>query len=389
LKKVLLVDDREENLYLLSTLLKGNGYEVASAMNGAEALVQAHKSPPDMIVADVLMPVMDGFELCHKVKTDKELKDSAFIFYTASYLDKRDEELALSLGVDRYLLKPQEPDILLKVLGEVFDERDSKAGAGVIPFPEERDYLKDHNESLVRMLEKKIEQLNHTQQGLKKEIQTRKVAEEKLKTSLLEKEALLKEVYHRTKNNMQVIVGLFDLQARKLGLQSPETVFREMSDRIYSMSMVHDLLYRSKNLYEIKLDQYLSSLTDRLLALYNSNETEVELDLQIEPVPINIQFAVPLGLVITEVLSNALKYAFKDRAVGLISIVAKQTGENGLHLVLRDNGIGLRLNTTNQNTLGMHIIQTVVKNQLSGTIEIDDSNGLSYSFSLPDILLKD
>lgn len=389
MKKVLLVDDREENLYLLSTLLKGNGYEVASAMNGAEALVQAHKSPPDMIVADVLMPVMDGFELCHKVKTDKELKDSAFIFYTASYLDKRDEELALSLGVDRYLLKPQEPDILLKVLGEVFDERDSKAGAGVIPFPEERDYLKDHNESLVRMLEKKIEQLNHTQQGLKKEIQTRKVAEEKLKTSLLEKEALLKEVYHRTKNNMQVIVGLFDLQARKLGLQSPETVFREMSDRIYSMSMVHDLLYRSKNLYEIKLDQYLSSLTDRLLALYNSNETEVELDLQIEPVPINIQFAVPLGLVITEVLSNALKYAFKDRAVGLISIVAKQTGENGLHLVLRDNGIGLRLNTTNQNTLGMHIIQTVVKNQLSGTIEIDDSNGLSYSFSLPDILLKD
>ena len=125
------------------------------------------------------------------------------------------------------------------------------------------------------------------------------------------------------------------------------------------------------------------------MILYNSNETEVELDLQIEPVPINIQFAVPLGLVITEVLSNALKYAFKDRAVGLISIVAKQTGENGLHLVLRDNGIGLRLNTTNQNTLGMHIIQTVVKNQLSGTIEIDDSNGLSYSFSLPDILLKD
>ncbi len=391
MKRILLVDDREENLYLLDTLLKSSGYAVDTAANGVEALALAQKRPPDLIVADVLMPTMDGFELCHKIKSDKRLKRSAFIFYTASYLDKRDEELALSLGVDRYLLKPQEPDVLLKVFDEVFEEHESALNAKDRPLPEERDYLKDYNQSLVRILEKKIEQLSRTQKGLKKEIQTRKTAEEKLKTSLLEKEVLLKEVYHRTKNNMQVIVGLFDLQARKMGSQSPEIVFREMSDRIYSMSMVHDLLYRSNNLYEIKLEAYLSRLSDRLLSLYDTHETDIQLKLHIESIPINIQFAVPLGLVITEVLSNALKYAFTGLKEGIITIEAKHKGDKGLDLSIYDNGVGLKFDPKQpaKETLGMHIIQSVVENQLLGTMSTDGRAGLRYNFYLPDILLID
>ncbi len=388
-KKILLVDDKPENLHMLDSLLSVNGFLVEKAVNGKQALEFAHKNPPDMIVADVLMPVMDGFELCHKIKTDKILNETAFIFYTASYLDKRDEELALSLGVDRYLLKPQEPDVLLRVFNEVFEEYASGEHANIIPFPLEKDYLRSHNESLIRMLEKKIDQLDKTHLGLLNEISIRKKAEEQLKASILEKDILIKEVYHRTKNNMQVIVGLFDLQARKRGDQSLEAILSEMSNRIYSMSMVHDLLYRSKNLYELKLDVYLESLLNHLLLLYETEKIELKLNLSVESIPINIQHAVPLGMVINEIISNSLKYAFPDLSQGEITVEAKRNDQNGISLKIGDNGIGLsdEFNPLKGETLGMHIIRMVIENQLFGEIIIENDAGLVYTLILPDLLL--
>ena len=391
LKKILLVDDRQENLYLLDSLLKGSGYAVEQATNGEEALKLAHNSQPDMIVADVLMPVMDGFELCHKIRTDKTLRNTAFIFYTASYLDQRDKALAKNLGVDRYLLKPQEPAELLRVFREVLEEHDGSSSGDEHQQPlHEKQYLREHNESLVRMLEKKVLELDQSRQILEEEVQVRKQAEEKLKASLLEKEVLLKEIYHRTKNNMQVIVGLLDLQARKLGENSPEVVFREMSDRIFSMSLVHDLLFRSKNLYEIQLDQYLQSLAERLLTVYRQPELEVELDLQLLPTRLNIQFAVPLGLVINEILSNSMKHAFPGRATGRIFIVAHESPVHGLMLQVGDNGVGLAEVDAikDAETLGAHIIRTVVEYQLRGKLTLDGLNGVTYTLDLPDTLLQ-
>ncbi len=391
MKKILLVDDKPENLYLLETLLTHNGFAVEKASNGEEALELARKNTPDMIVADVLMPVMDGFELCHKVKTDPLMNKAAFIFYTASYLDKRDEELALSLGVDRYLLKPQDPDVLLKVFNEVFDEYQEGKEDSVIPFPREKDYLREHNESLVRMLEKKIEQLNKTRLGLEVEVQVRKRTAEELKASLVEKDILLKELYHRTKNNLQVIVGLFDIQSRKMADKSIETVFKEMSNRIYSMSMVHDLLYRTNNLSELKLDLFLSKLATQLIALYETDRTEVSLELGIASIPVNLQLTVPLSLVINEIISNSLTYAFSGQAKGQITIKARRDGENGLVLIIGDDGAGLESNYSplKSDSLGMHIIRTIVENQLSGELRIDSTEGLVYTLILPDMLAVD
>lgn len=389
-KKVLLVDDKVENLYLLETLLAGNGFSVDQAQNGEEALRLARKTHPDLIISDILMPVMDGFTLCHEIKGDNQLKDTAFVFYTASYLDQRDKELALNLGVDRYLVKPQEPEALLAVFDEVLEERATRSPkAESTSRIQEHEYLKEHNESLVRMLEKKVEQLDRSKRILEAEILVRREAEAKLQASLLEKEVLLKEIYHRTKNNMQVIIGLFDIQKRKAGHLSVEEVAREMSDRIYSMSMVHDLLFRSKNLYEIKLDQYLNDLTARLLAVYDSPDTEVEFELKADSIPVNLQFAVPLGLVITEILSNALKYAFHERSEGKISIEALFSKETGVTLNISDNGVGVDSleNLDTGATLGLYLIRTIVENQLFGGLEIKNKTGLSYSIRLPDLLL--
>ncbi|HZV82849.1 MAG TPA: response regulator, partial [Geobacteraceae bacterium] len=119
MQTVLIVDDIAENLYFLEVLLKGNGFDVRSAPNGAEALASARGTPPDLIISDILMPVMDGYALCRQWRDDERLKRIPFIFYTATFTDKKDEELGLELGADRYIIKPQDPADFMAIVQEV------------------------------------------------------------------------------------------------------------------------------------------------------------------------------------------------------------------------------------------------------------------------------
>ncbi len=159
MKRCLIVDDQEENLYLLETILKGNGYEVDRAGNGAEALEKARRQPPDMVISDILMPVMDGYTLCREWKADNALKHIPFVFYTATYTETKDEEFALSLGADRFLIKPQEPDVLIRMIREVMDESYSARQVAARPLGEEMEIFRQHNEILFRKLEKKMSDL--------------------------------------------------------------------------------------------------------------------------------------------------------------------------------------------------------------------------------------
>lgn len=210
-----------------------------------------------------------------------------------------------------------------------------------------------------------------------------------LENSVKEKEVLLKEVYHRTKNNMQVIVGLLELQGMKTSNQETQTVVDEMTNRIYSMSMVHDLLYRSKSLAEIKLDTYLEKLADRLIHAYKTSLGVVDLDCKADSVPVNIQIAIPLGLVINEIVSNALKYAFPDHRNGTIIIRARKEGSGGLKVEISDNGPGVSagVDLSSSDTLGMRIVRDVVDLQLFGEVKILDDNGVKYLITIPNLKL--
>ena len=158
--RVLIADDNPQNLYLLESILKGRHFEVVSAKNGAEALDAARENPPDLIIADILMPVMDGFELCRKWKADGQLKHIPFIFYTATYTDPKDERFALSLGADRFIVKPQKPDVFIKEIDNVFEEVGRRtATQPARPFGNDREILQEYNEVLFRKLEKKVVQL--------------------------------------------------------------------------------------------------------------------------------------------------------------------------------------------------------------------------------------
>lgn len=160
MEHIVVVDDDAQNAYLLQSILAGHGYRVTTAANGAEALEKARAESPDMIVADILMPVMDGFELCRAWKADELLRGLPFVFYTATYTDPRDEQLAVRLGADRFIVKPQEPDALLAMLEEVLHaHRIGAAPATPEPTPDETVYFKEYNEALIRKLEQKMLQL--------------------------------------------------------------------------------------------------------------------------------------------------------------------------------------------------------------------------------------
>ncbi|MDD1685871.1 PAS domain S-box protein [Methanoregula sp.] len=158
--RILIADDNPQNLYLLESILKGRHFEVVSAHNGVEALDAARKNPPDLIITDILMPVMDGFALCRQWKADKQLKQIPFIFYTATYTDPKDERFAMSLGADRFMVKPQKPDVFINEISEVLEEVSQRAVTHPArPFGNDREILQEYNEVLFRKLEKKVLQL--------------------------------------------------------------------------------------------------------------------------------------------------------------------------------------------------------------------------------------
>jgi len=191
MKRALIVDDIKENLYLLESLLKGNGYATVTASNGAEALGLALKDPPDIIIADILMPVMDGYTLCREWKKVNVLKNIPFVFYTATYTHPKDGEFALSLGADRFIIKPQEPENFMAIIEQVLNEfRIGKIQASKPVDSSEVAMLKEYNETLIRKMEDRMQKSDDAEKKiriyatqLETEIEHRKQVEKAIQQS--------------------------------------------------------------------------------------------------------------------------------------------------------------------------------------------------------------
>ena len=178
---ILVADDSKTNLFLLQEILKGRGYRVVTAINGVEALEKARQSPPDLIITDILMPVMDGLSLCREWKRDERLKLIPLVFYTGTYTDDRDREFALKLGAERFIVNTGNPEDLINVIREVLETRKRSALAATsLDMEEEAVYLKQHNESLTRKLEDKMRQLEQANRELQRDIAERRQQEQKI-----------------------------------------------------------------------------------------------------------------------------------------------------------------------------------------------------------------
>ena len=176
MRTILIVDDNQQNLYLLQALLSANSFHVEQASNGAEALEKARCGPPDIVVSDILMPVMDGFALCRAWRRDDRLKNIPFVFYTATYTNPKDEKFALSLGADRFIIKPAEPDEFLAVIYETIKKHEVNKPIASSQLAEETEYYKEYNAALIRKLEDKMLQLEEANRVLERDIAEREKA---------------------------------------------------------------------------------------------------------------------------------------------------------------------------------------------------------------------
>ncbi len=212
------------------------------------------------------------------------------------------------------------------------------------------------------------------------DIRRLKRVEKVIKASLNEKETLLHEVHHRVKNNMQIISSLLKLQSNNIKDNQIKDVLKESQSRIYAMSAVHETLHGSEDLSEINLRTYLSKITSSIFQTYSTNHDRVTMNTDIEKIPIGINQASPLGLVINELISNSLKYAFPNEREGEISVSLKKQGRE-LELTVKDNGVGMpnKMDWRNSSTLGLKLVRTLVENQLDGSIEMESNNGSKFT----------
>jgi len=215
-----------------------------------------------------------------------------------------------------------------------------------------------------------------------RDITNRKQAEEQVKASLKEKEVLLKEIHHRVKNNLQVIYSLLDLQSNYIKDPQALRVFKEGQNRIRSMALIHEKLYQSRDLAKIDFAKYLQSLTDHLFRSYGVDPETITLRIYVEDVFLGVDTAIPCGLIINELVSNSLKYAFPTGRNGEIVIDLRSDRENNLTLTIRDNGVGLPKDLDLQNTmsLGLQLV-TLLSAQLGGTLALDRRGGTAFKIT--------
>jgi PAS domain S-box-containing protein len=219
------------------------------------------------------------------------------------------------------------------------------------------------------------------------DITERKIAEQTIKASLREKEVLLRELYHRTKNNMQVISSLIGLKSASIKDPDMINILHEMRNRIQTIALVHQKLYQSQNLSRVDLKEYITDLVNLLAISYMEEQNHISITLNLENVSVLIDTAVPLGLIINELISNSFKHAFPGNRPGNISVQLKKQDEDTIELVISDDGVGVQegIDLTNTDTLGMQLFQTIAVDQLMGDIKIDTDNGLTFTIHFQDV----
>ena len=225
--------------------------------------------------------------------------------------------------------------------------------------------------------------------GIATDITEQKLAENELRSSLKEKNILLQEVHHRVKNNMQIISSLLNLQIKYVDEEEEAVnVLMESQNRVKSMAMIHEKLYESENLTNINFIEYIQSLVSNLFHSYNVENNRIKTTLEIEKVNLNMETAIPCGLIISETVSNCLKYAFPDDMSGELFISLKSI-DNGYELIIRDNGIGLpeKLEFNKLESLGFLLVHNLTE-QIDGELKINKQNPTEFKITFKELKYK-
>lgn len=217
-----------------------------------------------------------------------------------------------------------------------------------------------------------------------RDVTDRVLAEEKIRSSLREKEALLKEIHHRVKNNLQVVSSLLGLQSRAVTDDVTRKMFQESQNRIHSMALLHESLYQSSNLSKIDFPEYIRQLAAHLFHSYGVPPERIHLRTDLDKLYLHLDAAVPCGLIINELISNSLKYAFPDGRMGEVRIELHEHEDHMARLVVADNGVGLRsdVDWLTARTLGLRLVRTLAE-QLGAKLEMNTQAGTEVQLTFP------
>lgn len=223
--------------------------------------------------------------------------------------------------------------------------------------------------------------------GIFIDITERKKAEERVAASLREKGVLLREIHHRVKNNMQIIISLLRLQAMTLNDESSIEMFKTAQHRIAAMSLIHEKLYYADDMARVGFREYAESLATSLFETYKISKEQIALNLAIDDILISLDKAVPMGLIINELVGNALKHAFPSGRQGEILISCRKVSENKVELTVADNGVGIPegQDIRNSRTLGLYLVSTLAEEHLKGKLELGMDKGAEFRITFSTI----
>jgi two-component sensor histidine kinase len=218
------------------------------------------------------------------------------------------------------------------------------------------------------------------------DITERKLAEVKIKAALLEKEVLMREINHRAKNNLQVVSSLIKMQSRDAGESRFAKLAQDLGNRIAAMTLVHDQILQSKDLNQIDTGRYIISLARNILSSYGENRGRIVLNADTGGIFLDVDTSIHCGLIINELVSNSMKYAFAPEQRGVIGITLRHGLEDGyLELVVHDNGEGMSegIDILKAKSLGMRLVTALVEDQLRGKIELNRNGGTEFKIVFP------
>ena len=218
-----------------------------------------------------------------------------------------------------------------------------------------------------------------------RDLTERQRTEKQIKKSLQEKEVLINEIHHRVKNNMQIISSLLNLQTHFTSDIETIDILKDTQNRVKSMAMVHEKLYQSSDLTHINFSNYIICLVNHLFYSYGIEESQIKKMIDVEDIDLNIDTAVPCGLIICEIVSNSLKYAFKDGRIGKVTVSLKIKDEK-FYLTISDDGIGFpkKLDFKNTDSLGLKLVNSLT-NQIDGEIHLDKTCGTKFKITFNEL----
>ena len=225
-------------------------------------------------------------------------------------------------------------------------------------------------------MEKRTSEIEKVNRELNMEIAERLKSENRLRAFIKEKDVLIKEVYHRVKNNLQVISSLLDMSKRRA--KHPETVdlLSEAHAKIFTMSLIHSQLYQSGRFDEINMGKFIRELVAQLAHMHR-NDRNIELNIMAADIYLSVTQAIPIGLVINEIISNCYKHAFDGKDKGIISISLESKMKQRIHLNIKDNGAGIPddVDIDNSETMGLKLVRNLVLMQLKGNLKFKIESG--------------